>query len=165
MLAKSEGGKFFVELYLNYDCDDSSSSEDNLWEQFMNSIATALSTKVPESGEPNVFTFNPIGRTPAVTTASLTNYTKDQIRQLHQPFGDAELLKTMILNLLVYGVLEPINAWRNERLIQLASPVKSTVSNDIDDPETFEISKNRKALLAEGIKLFNQRPKTVTINL
>ena len=30
-----EGGKLLVELYLNYDCDPSSSAEENVWERYV----------------------------------------------------------------------------------------------------------------------------------
>ncbi|KAI8897602.1 hypothetical protein BC833DRAFT_621081 [Globomyces pollinis-pini] len=163
-----EGGKLLVELYLNYDCDANSGPEENIWERFINALAQVMTGSHAESVDgvaPSTFSFgmnNKIAdNIPSITTASLTNYTKEQVRQLYLPNGDNAELKKRVLELVVRGVLAPLNNWCKDRIKQSETPKiqNSMIDVDMDDPETFQSSKDKKARLAEGIKLFNMKPK------
>jgi hypothetical protein len=57
-----------------------------------------------------------IGNAPALSTASLTNFSKEQIKELYSASGDFNELKRQGLVVLVQGVLEPLVNWCNEKM-------------------------------------------------
>ncbi|KAJ3300349.1 guanine nucleotide exchange protein for ADP-robosylation factor, partial [Kappamyces sp. JEL0829] len=169
-LSRPEGGSLLVELYLNYDCDPSSGPEENIWER-LTSVLAQVSTgstlpSLSEGGAGPQFNFNndtfSIGAGPAITTSNLQNYTKEQVKQLYLPTGDMTELKKQVTNLMVKGVLAPLhNFCKDQLMLEKSRTPKESSELDLMDDQvtTFEISKNKKVRLAEGIKMFNQKPK------
>jgi brefeldin A-inhibited guanine nucleotide-exchange protein len=144
-----------------------------------------LSSKTPSLTPPSNLS---IGNAPALSTASLTNFTKEQIKELYSATGDFNELKRQGLVVLVQGVLEPLVNWCNEKIEERVSSgdrsKDSLVAGDeapspvyglelpiegesrlSDDPMAFENMKHRKMVLLEGIKRFNFKPKKVFLVL
>ena len=98
---------------------------------------------------------------PAITTSNLQNYTKEQVRQLYLPTGDVVELKKRVAELLVKGILLSIYNFSKEQKRLEEEKDKKADNLDLNDDQviSFEISKNKKVRLAEGIKIFNQKPK------
>ena len=155
----SDGGKALVELYLNYDCDVTLSSEENIWERLIVSICQVLTNSSTELFEPHQFDFS-IAKIefPQVTTGSMSNYTRDQVRQLYLPTADTTELKMKLLDLLVRGVLQSLSIWGTSSNY-VEAPSTGGPDVESDDPTSFEHLKNKKSRLAEGIKLFNRNPE------
>jgi brefeldin A-inhibited guanine nucleotide-exchange protein len=69
-------------------------------------------------------------------------------------------LKKRVAELLVKGVLFSIYTFcRDEKKREEVKQAKSDFDMNDDQVTIFEISKNKKVRLAEGIKMFNQKPK------
>jgi brefeldin A-inhibited guanine nucleotide-exchange protein len=157
--SQTGGGKLLVELYLNYDCDVDAGAEANIWERFILSICQTITSNSVEMTEPHHFDFSVSPATmPAITTKSLSNYSKDQVRQLYLPTGDTAELKMKFLDLLVRGIMLSLSIWCKDRQSALMATSHRPEDSEADDPVSFEMSKNKKTRLAEGIKLFNQKP-------
>ena len=80
------GGQVIVELYLNYDCDESLGQDENIYERFINSLATLTTANFGESVN-SQFVFDGNGyalQDSSISTEMLKNYTKDQIKQLNE---------------------------------------------------------------------------------
>ncbi|KAI8920934.1 hypothetical protein DFJ77DRAFT_506560 [Powellomyces hirtus] len=129
---KADGGRVLVEIYLNYDCDVEAGARENIWERLINALAKVMT----QHYEPTVV--NPAaqqsqqqsqqrgaGPTPAITTANLTSFTKEQVRELYSSTGDYGELKKRGLELMVRGVLRPLVAWCYERSAALVAPAES----------------------------------------
>jgi brefeldin A-inhibited guanine nucleotide-exchange protein len=157
IFSQEQGGKLLVELYLNYDCDMQTGAEENLWEMLITAISHVMTSNSVEQEEVTDFNFDLVDRMPMLTTSNLQNYSKEQVRQLYLATGNSIELKTRVIDLLVYGILYQLKIWGNRSMNN--SPVKN-VMDDEDDPMIFEMSKNKKQRLQEGINLFNEKPKT-----
>ena len=119
----------------------------------------------PVAEPPSQFTFSnssfSVGNGPAITTSNLQNYTKEQIRQLYLPTGDSIELRKSTTELIVKGILLPLYTFCKEKIkLEEEKSHSKTVDMADDQVTSFEISKNKKVRLAEGIKLFNRKPKT-----
>lgn len=68
------------------------------------------------------------GAVPAITTANLTNFTRDQVRELYSASGDYAELKKRGLEVLVRGVLGPLVQWCNSRMEAAAAQSTSNSS-------------------------------------
>ena len=154
----SDGAKALVELYLNYDCDVTSSSEENIFERLIISICHVLTNTSTELFEPHQFDFSiPKNKFPQVTISTLANYTRDQVRQLYLPTADTTELKLKLLDLLVRGMLQSLSSWGTTAR-DFSAPSIGRSDSEMDDPSSFEHLKNKKVRLAEGIKLFGRNP-------
>ncbi|KAI8812764.1 hypothetical protein BJ742DRAFT_552239 [Cladochytrium replicatum] len=190
----ADGGRVLVELYLNYDCDVDASVGENIWERLIN----ALSKVTMQFSDPSDARVNPSspvsslsgrasnGQPPAITTATLTNFTKEQVKELYSSTGDLTELKKRGLELFVRGVLKPLVLWCQSRGafatqqrtgIELSpnravsedaskelqdddeSGRRASSTRPLDDPTAFESFKHRKQALVEGIRRFNFKPK------
>ncbi|KAJ3012565.1 guanine nucleotide exchange protein for ADP-robosylation factor [Thoreauomyces humboldtii] len=117
---KADGGRVLVEIYLNYDCDVEAGARENIWERLINALAKVMTQHYEAS---TTAATNPSqqsqqrgsGGPPAITTANLTSFTKDQVRELYSSTGDYGDLKKKGLELMVRGVLQPLVAWCNAR--------------------------------------------------
>lgn len=112
----AEGGRVLVEIYLNYDCDLEAGARENIWERLMNALGkvmtTHYSTDPAQQMAAGVMAGNgPHGVAPAITTANLTNLTREQLRGLYSSTGDYGELKKRGLELMVNGVLRPLVDW------------------------------------------------------
>lgn len=188
----SDGGRVLVEIYLNYDCDPDAGPQENIWERLINSLArvTTLHHEASVGSSHNALSGSRAGSgglTPAITTASMTNFTKEQVRELYSTSGDYVELKKRGLELMVRGVLRPLVGWCNARMPAVNSSGEEggvRKSEDVgeeggkglglvseedgrrgkvveDDPTAFENLKHRKQVLLEGVKRFNFKPKKV----
>ncbi|KAJ3313384.1 guanine nucleotide exchange protein for ADP-robosylation factor [Boothiomyces sp. JEL0838] len=161
--SRPEGGKLLVELYLNYDCDLSTEPEENIWERLNNALAQVMTGNLPELQEPAPsfdFTLNNtnVSYSGAITTQNLTNYTREQVRQLYLPYGDNNELRKRVLELVVKGILYSLNNWVKDEKKEVKTERKE-FEYEYDDPSAFLESKTKKQVLQEGVKLFNQKPK------
>ncbi|KAJ3273314.1 guanine nucleotide exchange protein for ADP-robosylation factor [Terramyces sp. JEL0728] len=161
--SRPEGGKLLVELYLNYDCDLSTEPEENIWERLNNALAQVMTGNLPELQEPPPsFDFTAsntnVSYSGAITTQNLTNYTREQVRQLYLPYGDNNELRKRVLELVVKGILYSLNNWVKEEKKEVKQERKE-FDYEYDDPSAFLESKTKKQVLQEGVKMFNQKPK------
>ncbi|KAI8592987.1 hypothetical protein BDZ88DRAFT_503867 [Geranomyces variabilis] len=191
---KADGGRVLVEIYLNYDCDVEAGARENIWERLINALAKVM-TQHYEASVPNPAAQQSqqqsqprgSGGPPAITTANLTSFTKEQVRELYSSTGDYQELKKRGLELMVRGVLRPLVQWCNERAatppsqeddktvrkseeVDASTKLGLIIDEDgkkqtpapkrvADDPTAFETLKQRKQVLSEGIKQFNFKPK------
>ena len=149
------GGQVIVELYLNYDCDESLGQDENIYERFINSLATLTTANFGESVN-SQFVFDGNGyalQDSSISTEMLKNYTKDQIKQLYNSEGDWVEMKRRVNELVVKGILKPLYDFIKVEQSLPLSPVE-----EIDEVVSFENSKNKKLRLAQGIKLFTTKP-------
>ncbi|KAJ3412218.1 guanine nucleotide exchange protein for ADP-robosylation factor [Chytridiales sp. JEL 0842] len=115
----ADGGRLLVEIYLNYDCDLEASARENIWERLMNALSKVMTLHYATSDPPTTAAnaaFNapsPMSANlpPAITTATLTNFTKEQVKGLYSASGDFVELKKKGLELLVNGILKPLVEW------------------------------------------------------
>ncbi|KAI9105732.1 hypothetical protein DFS34DRAFT_27501 [Phlyctochytrium arcticum] len=117
---QADGGRVLVEIYLNYDCDVEAGARENIWERLVNAMAKVMTQHHEPSTAPagSGTTQNQTrGGTipPAITTANLTNFTKEQVRELYSSTGDYAELKKRGLELMVKGLLKPLVQWCNAR--------------------------------------------------
>jgi brefeldin A-inhibited guanine nucleotide-exchange protein len=138
--SSADGGRLLVEIYLNYDCDLEASARENIWETFMNALSKVMTSHY-NSAEPTAAATaaanaamnapTPISQNlpPAITTATLTNFTKEQVKGLYSSSGDFVELKKRGLDLLVNGILKPLVEWCESK-----AP-KSMVSRNADSIE------------------------------
>ncbi|KAJ3215780.1 guanine nucleotide exchange protein for ADP-robosylation factor [Dinochytrium kinnereticum] len=193
----AEGGRLLVEIYLNYDCDLEAGARENIWERLINTLGRVMTQH--HSADPNATPaslksgLEPSASKglipPAITTATLTSFTKEQVKELYSSTGDYTELKKRGLELLVRGVLKPLVQWcklksgqadadvsrksgeegglgseKQEKEPSLGLVVDGEEPKRIsrvreDDPTAFETLKHRKQVLLEGIKRFNFKPK------
>lgn len=180
---KSDGERVLVEIYLNYDCDVESGAKENIWERLVTALAKALSqqNELSTAATSNFFfsSASTTGIAPAMTTSSLVNYTKEQVKELYSLNGDPAELRKQGLDLVVRGVLKPLVLWCKFKTKQEAKAQKvedgslnagkqedggflsggETKSVAADDPTAFENMKTKKKSVLEGVKRFNQKPK------
>ncbi|KAJ3150955.1 guanine nucleotide exchange protein for ADP-robosylation factor [Geranomyces michiganensis] len=191
---KADGGRVLVEIYLNYDCDVEAGARENIWERLINALAKVM-TQHYEASVPNAAAQQSqqqsqprgSGGPPAITTANLTSFTKEQVRELYSSTGDYQELKKRGLELMVRGVLRPLVQWCNERAatpptqdddkatrkseeVDTSTKLGLIIDEEgkkqapapkriADDPTAFETLRQRKQVLSEGIKQFNFKPK------
>jgi brefeldin A-inhibited guanine nucleotide-exchange protein len=154
----SQGGQVIVELYLNYDCDESLGPDENIYERFINALATLTTSNFGDVTTTSQFVFDGNGyalQDSSITTEMLKNYTKDQVKQLYNSEGDWAELKRRVNELVVNGILKPLYEFSKVDLSQ-QSPVKTV--EEVDEVVSFENSKNKKLRLAQAIKLFTTKP-------
>ncbi|KAI8821985.1 uncharacterized protein EV422DRAFT_586065 [Fimicolochytrium jonesii] len=188
---QGDGGRILVEIYLNYDCDVEAGARENIWERLINALAKVMTQHYEPSATPTAQAAQQtqkigLGGPPAITTANMTSFTKDQVRELYSSTGDYMELKKRGLELMVRGVLRPLIAWCSTRspvaaqaldeekarkseegdtsgklglLTEEDGKKASAVKRTADDPTAFENLKQRKQVLSEGIKQFNFKPK------
>ncbi|KAJ3290032.1 guanine nucleotide exchange protein for ADP-robosylation factor [Borealophlyctis nickersoniae] len=195
----ADGGRALVEMYLNYDCDPEATARENIWERLINAIAKMMTQHYDASanagqagatGGAGANSKSPNSSIPpAITTATMTSFTKEQVRELYSSSGDYGELKKRGLELMVRGVLRPLVQWCNARMPPSQSQTSTEGENAVrksedtdpdgnrslglvteedgrkaarkveDDPTAFETLKHRKQVLLEGIKRFNFKPK------
>jgi brefeldin A-inhibited guanine nucleotide-exchange protein len=194
----ADGGRLLVEIYLNYDCDLEATARENIWERLINALSKVMTTRYAtdpnQKDAPSIpaavsLTSGHDGLPPGLTTATLTTFTKEQVKELYSATGDFNELKKRGLELMVKGILRPLVAWCNAKapssnvaveselkdsaspdkekdtglgLIKEGEEKKPKVAGSIDDPTQFQNLKHRKQVLLEGIKRFNQKPKKVS---
>ena len=183
---KINGGKMLVELYLNYDCDVESGARENIWEHLASALAKAISQHGEAHGSSNYFGISSFSHvsgardlTPEMTTSNLTNFTREQVRDLYSLTGNIDEFRKCGTDLIVNGILKPLTIYCQDRIKIQTTPAEiDTMAaansneglNEIDkksgkevsdDPAAFEEFKIRKKALIEGIKQFNSKPKKV----
>ncbi|KAJ3087061.1 guanine nucleotide exchange protein for ADP-robosylation factor [Quaeritorhiza haematococci] len=122
---QANGGRILVEMYLNYDCDVEAGARENIWERLIGALSKVMTQH--HYNDPNAVQSNsnsaatqslgsngPIP--PAITTANLTSFTREQVKELYSASGDYTELKKRGLELLVRGMLAPLVNWCNSRL-------------------------------------------------
>ncbi|TPX47651.1 hypothetical protein SeMB42_g02638 [Synchytrium endobioticum] len=112
----ADGGRVMVEVYLNYDCDLEAGARENIWERLVNALGKVMTTHYAadptQRDAAQVMAGNgPYGTAPAITTANLTNLTREQLRGLYSSTGDFIELKRRGLELMVNGLLKPLVDW------------------------------------------------------
>ncbi|TPX34074.1 hypothetical protein SmJEL517_g03259 [Synchytrium microbalum] len=116
----ADGGRVLVEIYLNYDCDVEAGARENIWERLMNALGKVMTThyaidpaQQQQQNAGGVLAGNGphSGVAPAITTANLTNLTREQLRGLYSATGDYAELKKRGLELMVNGVMKPLVDW------------------------------------------------------
>ncbi|KAJ3118784.1 guanine nucleotide exchange protein for ADP-robosylation factor [Phlyctochytrium bullatum] len=192
------GSRLLVEIYLNYDCDLEATARENIWERMINTLGRVMTQHHNADSNAQTTTAPPITPLatsatstipPAITTSSLTSFTKEQVKELYSSTGDYTELKKRGLELLVKGILRPLIQWCKLKAGQVEENNSSRKSADDgssgaekepslglvadgdepkripsrppreDDPTAFETLKHRKQVLLEGIKRFNFKPK------
>ncbi|KAI9017378.1 hypothetical protein BC832DRAFT_588642 [Gaertneriomyces semiglobifer] len=129
----ADGGRILVEIYLNYDCDVEAGARENIWERLITAMAKIMTQHydaVPAASAGSTTQTQQRGGTiaPAITTANLTNFTKEQVRELYSSTGDYQELKRRGLELMVRGVLRPLVTWCNIR-----APTPAVITGSADD--------------------------------
>ncbi|KAJ3328889.1 guanine nucleotide exchange protein for ADP-robosylation factor [Blyttiomyces sp. JEL0837] len=131
----ADGGRLLVEIYLNYDCDLEATARENIWERLISSLSRVITLhRAPDANQkdkdkekdsaganassaPGTPTTTTAGSLPpAITTATLTNLTKEQLKELYSATGDYSELKKRGLELMVRGILKPVLGWCETRL-------------------------------------------------
>ncbi|KAJ3192020.1 guanine nucleotide exchange protein for ADP-robosylation factor [Irineochytrium annulatum] len=119
----NEGGRLLVELYLNYDCNLEATARENIWERLINTLGRVMTLHHTEPDSNTKGSSNNLSKMemgpgvggvnmpPAITTATLTSFTKEQVKELYSSTGDFTELKKRGLELLVKGVLKPLVTW------------------------------------------------------
>lgn len=185
----SDSGIVLLELYLNFDCDVESGARENIWERLVTGVSRVLSIQTPDSHLPQIGTAQNLtyqsgsinGFLPAMTTASLTTFTKEQVKELYSSTGDTTRIKKRGLALLVRGFMKQVVLWCDSRIEadKLASPLNTHQESPLpqDDEESkkmisrassnfsaFQSQKLKKVVLSDGIIKFNtEKPKNVYI--
>ncbi|KAJ3040877.1 guanine nucleotide exchange protein for ADP-robosylation factor [Rhizophlyctis rosea] len=189
----SDGGRTLVEIYLNYDCDVEAGARENIWERLMNAVAKIMSMHQTDGAPTGSTTGLNRGGTvgsgsgTVLTTAQMTRFTKEQLKELESTSGDVSELKRRGLEFMVRGVLKPLVQWCNVRMGVMEKDEKEQevrrseegeggklgILTDEegkkvgggggrrveDDPMAFETLRHRKQVLVEGVKRFNFKPK------
>ena len=115
--SSADGGRILVEIYLNYDCDVEATERENIWERLINSLGKVMTLhQAVDSNLKDILTVHTGvvgqgGLPPGLTTATLTNFTKEQVKELYSATGDYNELKKRGLELLVKGILKPLVEW------------------------------------------------------
>jgi len=166
MDSSSDGAKMLVEIYLNYDCDVEGGVKDNIWERLINALSKVMTThygNVP--GNTLDGSTPPLSQTlsgmssnnlsmssgpsrsvhmpPAITTTSLTNFTKEQVKELYSSSGDYNELKKRGLEVLVRGILKGLVQWCEGRK-------GSDKMTSIEDSDSKSIDKGSRRSEDEG---------------
>lgn len=183
----SNSGILLLELYLNFDCDVESGARENIWERLVTGVSKVLSLQTPDSSQPQLGTAQNLtyqsgsinGFLPAMTTASLTTFNKEQVKELYSSTGDTARMKKRGLALLVRGILKQVVLWCDLRIeanklsftnnVHQESPIaqeenelKKMASKVSSNFNAFQSQKQKKVLLSEGIAKFNsEKPKNV----
>ena len=174
----ADGGRILVEIYLNYDCDVEAGARENIWERLVNSLSKLLSQPIDPSqnGAYSVTANKQVpsinGMLPAITTATLSNLTKEQVRTLYSATGDSLELKRYGLELIVNGCLKPLSAWCDRKIKEEKLQAEKQANETKESGETseeaktkvqvdFKNLKQKKQTLTEGIEKFNAKPKKV----
>ncbi|KAJ3127571.1 guanine nucleotide exchange protein for ADP-robosylation factor [Nowakowskiella sp. JEL0407] len=190
----ADGGRVLVELYLNYDCNVEGGARENIWERLISALSKVnMQYADPNSDKKDGSSFSDTTSAngqvpPAMTTATLVNFTKEQVKEMYSSSGDTAELKKRGLDVLVKGILKPLVTWcasrgafspggesftngHNTPLSPVRSVTEDPEDDDkrnstsmlspkfIDDPTAFETLKHRKQLMTDGIKRFNFKPK------
>ncbi|KAJ3318645.1 guanine nucleotide exchange protein for ADP-robosylation factor, partial [Blyttiomyces sp. JEL0837] len=158
----ADGGRLLVEIYLNYDCDLEATARENIWERLITSLCKVLSTHDTHhggaagggTGSGQVSPHRPGTEAgsahsgsmpPNLTTATLTSFTKEQVKELYSVTGDFADLKKKGLELLVKGILKSLVLWCDEKMSaqQTApSPTDSEMSPDKDKETSLGLVKD-----------------------
>ena len=171
----NDGGRILVEIYLNYDCDVEAGARENIWERLIGATSKVMTTLYSNDSVSTAFVNIDSNGIPAITTATLTSFTKEQVKELYSSSGDYFELKKRGLEVLVRGVLNPLVVWCLARISSenVVSAVSEKIEDDSklefkdedlkvkigDDPMAFKNKKHRKQIMIEGVKRFNQKPK------
>jgi brefeldin A-inhibited guanine nucleotide-exchange protein len=132
--SSSDSGRLFVEIFLNYDCDvEVIAARENIWERFINSLCRLASqhhsseTLFSSSGgsishpvssktsETSSLASQSINLPPAITTANMSNFTREQVKEIYSATGDYAELKKRSLEVIVRGILKQLVAWCCDR--------------------------------------------------
>ena len=106
----SSGGKAWIEIYLNYDCDVDATDRENLWEAFLTALCNSI-TETYTHGPP--LSPGSLANKPVIsdmhpqypmslTTNSLATFTKEQLKELFSVTGDNQKLKAKSQQLIAY---------------------------------------------------------------
>jgi brefeldin A-inhibited guanine nucleotide-exchange protein len=170
------GGKVFVELYLNYDCDID--AKKNIWEMLVHLVGKLASLHFDQLSDlkfTHISTFvNEDTYPKSLTTANLINISKDQVNLILELNGSNLSLRKQALLFLTNGILEPILRFcidTNKPIItnrdQVDTPddaislLSSTMKNfttPVDDPTSISLLKQKKQLMHKGFQIFLQDP-------
>ncbi|KAJ3219454.1 guanine nucleotide exchange protein for ADP-robosylation factor [Clydaea vesicula] len=147
----NEGGKILVEIYLNYDCDVEAGARENIWERLISALSkvntTLYSMEATHTLVSTQASSGTVGAVPAITTATLTSFTKEQVKELYSSSGDYSDLKKKGLEVLVKGVLGPLVKWCNQRMEEKQSSQNSSrTSVDSKDENKKEEGDDGKSL-------------------
>ena len=126
----SDSGRLFVEIFLNYDCDvEVTTARENIWERLMSSLCRLVSLHhssenastssggahghsfSAKSSDASSLASQSIALPPAITTATMSNLTREQVKELYSSSGDYAELKKRSLEVIVRGVLKQLVAW------------------------------------------------------
>jgi len=198
MFSEEDTAKLLIEIYLNFDCSNQESARSNVWERLINALSKLLNSRQQDvsPGTPNSQSANTSvsnlsngNLPPAITTETLSSFTKEQVRDMYSSDGDFTELKKRGLDLLTNGILKKLVDFCKEKVaaIELKEEQKqkekekqlekerneqqqiqkftydsdslSFLDQSYDDPSQFEEIKHKKQSLQEGIEKFNWKPK------
>ncbi|OUM56684.1 hypothetical protein PIROE2DRAFT_49309, partial [Piromyces sp. E2] len=194
MFSEEDTAKLLIEIYLNFDCSNQESARSNVWERLINALSKLLNSRQQDTiqpGTPNaqsssssVSNLSNGNLPPAITTETLSSFTKEQVRDMYSSEGDYTELKKRGLDLLTNGILKKLVDFCKEKVAALElkeeqklkekeqqekkeqqeqnkkmSESDSVMDQSYDDPTQFEEIKHKKQSLQEGIEKFNWKPK------
>jgi brefeldin A-inhibited guanine nucleotide-exchange protein len=194
MFSDEDTAKLLIEIYLNFDCSNQESARSNVWERLINALSKLLNSRQQDvaPGTPNAPSTNSSvsnlsngNLPPAITTETLSSFTKEQVRDMYSSEGDYTELKKRGLDLLTNGILKKLVDFCKEKVaaLELKEEQKqkekeqqeqqeqhernkkfsydsdSMMDVSYDDPTQFEEIKHKKQSLQEGIEKFNWKPK------
>ncbi|KAI8852805.1 hypothetical protein BC829DRAFT_440418 [Chytridium lagenaria] len=166
----ADGGRLLVEIYLNYDCDLEATARENIWERLINTLGRVMTQHHAidpnaangsgKSGLDAANTANTGPIPPAITTATLTSFTKEQVKELYSSTGDYTELKKRGLELLVKGVLKPLTQWCKLKSGQAMDSDASRKSGDESNGGEKQEKEPSLGLVVEG-----EEPKRISRNV
>jgi len=194
MFSEEDTAKLLIEIYLNFDCSNQESARSNVWERLINALSKLLNsrqqdsvplTPVIQSSNSSASNLSNGNLPPAITTETLSSFTKEQVRDMYSSEGDYTELKKRGLDLLTNGILKKLVDFCKEKVaaLELKEEQKlkekeqkeqqeqqeqhkkfildsdSIIDHSYDDPTQFEEIKHKKQSLQEGIEKFNWKPK------
>jgi brefeldin A-inhibited guanine nucleotide-exchange protein len=195
MFSEEDTAKLLIEIYLNFDCSNQESARSNVWERLINALSKLLNSRQQDTIQPmtpnaqssnsSVSNLSNGNLPPAITTETLSSFTKEQVRDMYSSEGDYTELKKRGLDLLTNGILKKLVDFCKEKVAalelkeeqklkekeqkekqeqqeqnkKLSLESDSIMDQSYDDPTQFEEIKHKKQSLQEGIEKFNWKPK------
>ncbi|ORX43829.1 hypothetical protein BCR36DRAFT_360675 [Piromyces finnis] len=195
MFSEEDTAKLLIEIYLNFDCSNQESARSNVWERLINALSKLLNSRQQDTIQPltpnnqstntSVSNLSNGNLPPAITTETLSSFTKEQVRDMYSSEGDYTELKKRGLDLLTNGILKKLVDFCKEKVTalelkkeqklkekeqqekqeqqeqnkKLSFDSDSLMEQSYDDPTQFEEIKHKKQTLQEGIEKFNWKPK------
>ncbi|KAI8845097.1 hypothetical protein BJ741DRAFT_558307 [Chytriomyces cf. hyalinus JEL632] len=150
------GGRMLVEIYLNYDCDpEATTTKENIWERFVTLLSRLVTQHhVGGSGggspNPGPNSSSPNYQGGSLNAASLTSFTKEQLKELYSTNGDFAELKRRGVDVLVKGVLGPLVLWGWDKWVVSNGDMQSQQQQSTEQLNSGEDAASLE-LLSDGV--------------